>query len=147
MSLFYQSCIELYKEWTNYTVKLKKVNTPFITAPEESQSLTPANIPGYHTCPWCHHEYTDELPLGERSKPDTATGGQLQPIASRVLMKLLYPARLARADRLNAIHILAIAVTRWTHWCDKALHRLMEYAHSTKDYKTISWIGDDPKEL
>ena len=51
--------------------------------------------------------------------------GELQPIAARVLMKVLYGARMARFDLLRPMCALATHITKWTSHCDKALHRLM----------------------
>ena len=39
--------------------------------------------------------------------------GQLQPIAARVLMKVLYAARVCRFDLLRAVGSLATKVTKW----------------------------------
>ena len=59
--------------------------------------------------------------------------GELAPIASRVLMKLLFAARMARYDLLRAVQGLASRVTKWSNECDKSLHRLMCYVNSTLD--------------
>ena len=71
--------------------------------------------------------------------------GKLVPIASRVLMKLLFAARVARYDLLRAVQGLACRVTKWSMDCDKALHRLKCYVNSTIHYKMSSVIGDDIK--
>ena len=64
-----------------------------------------------------------------------------------LLMKLLYPAGFARADMLKAVQMLASAVTRWTPWFDKCLHKLQEYVNATRDYTMFSWIcQEDPLE-
>ena len=68
--------------------------------------------------------------------------GELAPIASRVLMKLLFAARMARYDLLRAVQGLASRVATWSHECDKSFHRLMCYVHSTLDVKLRSDIGD-----
>ena len=70
--------------------------------------------------------------------------GELQPIAARVLMKVLFAARMARYDLLRATQGLASRVTRWSPDCDKALHRLMCYIHSTISHKMTCFIGDEP---
>ena len=43
---------------------------------------------------------------------------------SKVLMKVLWAARLARYDLLKAVSYLARFVTRWLTRCDEMLHRL-----------------------
>ena len=71
--------VEHWKELTNDKVKLSKATTPFIATPEEPHSLQRANIPGAHCCPWCRHEYTYGVPLGETPKPQVANGGHVSP--------------------------------------------------------------------
>ena len=75
----------------------------------------------------------------EKVTPDR---GRLQPIAARVLMKVLYAARLARYDLLRAVNGLAKNVTKWTNRCDAQLHRLMCYIHHTVDIRLVSYMGD-----
>ena len=61
----------------------------------------------------------------------TGEGGQLQFLAARVLMKILYGARYARPDLLRAVCGLATKVTKWDAQADKEIHRLVEYINST----------------
>ena len=74
--------------------------------------------------------------------PSSADVGKLQPIAAKVLMKILYAARLARFDLLRAVCHLATYVTKWTSECDKKLHRLVCYINSSKYLRMIGWVGD-----
>merc|ERR1712240_973269 len=60
--------------------------------------------------------------------------GQLQPIAARILMKVLYAARMCRFDLLRAVTALATKVTRWDALCDKKLHRLIAYINCTSHW-------------
>ena len=69
-------------------------------------------------------------------------GGRLQPIASRVLMKVLFAARMARWDLLRATQSLASRVTKWSRDCDVGLHRLICYINSSLDLKMQGFIGD-----
>jgi hypothetical protein len=78
---------------------------------------------------------------------DKEQGGQLQSIASKVLMKVLYAARMARYDLLRPTCMLASRVTKWNLFCDLMLHRLMCYINSTHDLKMISWVGDRSDSL
>ena len=57
---------------------------------------------------------------------DSTTKGSLEPIASRVVLKILYTARLGRPDTLWSVNTLARKVTKWNKACDKRLHRLIE---------------------
>ena len=69
-------------------------------------------------------------------------GGRLQPIASKVLMKVLFAARMARWDLLRATQSLASRVTKWSRDCDTALHRLICYINSSLDTYMQGFIGD-----
>ena len=61
---------------------------------------------------------------------DDLVTGTMQPHASKVLMKALWLARLARPDIYFIVTRLASFVTRWTRWHDKVLHRLVSYLHT-----------------
>ena len=88
-------------------------------------------------------------PFIDESRPvaDEGNPGVLGPIASRILMKILYCARMARYDLLRATCVLATCITRWTADCDLRLHRLMCYIYSTPHWCMIAWVGDDPRDL
>ena len=73
--------------------------------------------------------------------------GKLQPIAAKILMKILYAARLCRFDLLRSVCSLACDVTRWTETSDKRLHRLMCYIKTTKHYRMYGYIGDAQSDL
>ena len=77
---------------------------------------------------------------------DATTKGSLEPIASRVVLKILYTARLGRPDTLWSVNILARKVTKWTKGCDKRLHRLIEYLKTTKDWVQLCFVGDVPQD-
>ncbi len=49
---------------------------------------------------------------------ETQQAGVLSDIALKVLMKVLYAARVARPDLLRAVSYLARKVTKWTRGCD-----------------------------
>jgi len=115
MSEFLRSCVDRYKELAPRPITLRKVETPYL---EEKEGPDGA-------------EEGSEKPRGE-----------LQPIASKVLMKVLYAARMCRYDLLRACCFLATKVTKWDEACDRALHRLMCYINSTIDLKLQAWIGD-----
>ena len=77
-----------------------------------------------------------------RRPPPSPDEGRLQPIAAKVLMTFLYAARLCRFDLLRAACHLATFVTKWTSECDRKLHRLVCYIHSSKHLRMIGWVGD-----
>ena len=76
------------------------------------------------------------------SPEDFINKGALAPVASKIVLKALYLARLARPDLLYSVNALAREVTKWTAACDKRLHRLMSYIHHTKDHVMMSYVGD-----
>ena len=78
-----ESCVDRYCE-------LAKV---------ERKTLKPAATP--------FHELRVALPIASEEK-----AGRLQPIASKVLMKILFAARMARWDLLRATQSLASRVTK-----------------------------------
>ena len=70
--------------------------------------------------------------LDESKVENTASDnkeGLLAPIACKVLMEILYGARLARFDLLRPIAALASKVTKWDTVCDRMLHRLVCYMY------------------
>ena len=94
-------CIEKYIELTDLTIA----------------DLNPVTTPA----PDDHH-FTEQ---------DWEEKGTLAPICSRIVLKILYTARMGRPDLLYSVNTLAREVTRWTKACDKRLHRLICYMHTT----------------
>jgi hypothetical protein len=118
MSDFFRSCVEKYLEPAGLTPnKLRTVASTFL---EKSV-----------------REDSDDKP-----DPEETDKGELQPFAARVLMKVLYGARMARYDLLRPCCWLATRITKWSVSCDKALHRLMCYINSTLGVKMCGWVGD-----
>ena len=114
MKPFLESCVKRYIDLAGKDAKpLKQVSTPF-------------------------HDERIARPIAN----ETETKGVLAPIAARVLMKILFAARMARFDLLRAVQGLAARVTKWSTECDKALHRLVCYIHSTLDVRLRAFIGD-----
>ena len=86
------------------------------------------------------------MPGGGDTPPDPdkpSDYGELSEVACSVLMKLLYAAHHARWDLLRAIGILSSRATKWTPFCDKALHRLMCYVNSSVDQTLTGYVGQD----
>ena len=88
---------------------------------------------------------TCAVPGGER-EPVPATG-RLAPIASKILMQVLYAGRFARNDLIRCINGLACNVTRWTAQQDAELNDLMSYVDSTLNWKHIGWVGDPLEKI
>ena len=117
MKDFLTSCVTKYCDLAKVDPKsLRKVDTPFITAPPEKEKSLDVS--------------------GEQ----VVKGGELQPIASSILMKILYAARMARHDLLRACNFLATKVTKWDKHCGKMLHRLVSYINSTLDQRLYAWV-------
>jgi hypothetical protein len=115
MSDFMSQCVERYCELAKFErSKLKKANTPFLD---------------------------EKLITEEIYSTDTEIRGELQPIASKVLMTILYAARTARYDLLRATCALACRVTSWSKVCDNMLHRLC-YINQYPDICMYSVVGD-----
>eukprot|EP00972_Heterocapsa_arctica_P105109 15487355-Heterocapsa_arctica.AAC.1 len=77
-------------------------------------------------------QFFDEDRVAEDcAKDPEVEKGTLQPIASSVLMKGLYAARLARFDLFKTVATLAKKVTKCDKGCDRMLHRLICYINSS----------------
>ena len=66
--------------------------------------------------------------------------GKMTKIASRVLMKLLYGARMARFDLLRTIGSLASRIHTWSEGRDRRLIRLVEYVNDTLKVHLTGWV-------
>jgi hypothetical protein len=75
--------------------------------------------------------------LCDPDAPIPEPGGVLQPFASRILMGILYAARMCRCDLLRAVCGLASCAAKWTHQCDRDLRRLICYINATQDHAMI----------
>ena len=73
---------------------------------------------------------------------DTTVKGVLSAVASRIVLKCLYTARMGRPDILWTVNVLAREITKWTIARDKRLHPLICYLHHTKDWAQACWVGD-----
>ena len=78
---------------------------------------------------------------GSLSPDDDESRGELAANASKILMKALWVARLARPDLLKPITALARHVQSWSTNCDRQLHRLMCYMLATPDLKLTGYIN------
>ena len=90
-----------------------------------------------------------DTPYVDESKEFDPDGhaGYLAPHASKILMKILYAARMGRFDLLRATAFLACYVTKWTEEHDRRLHKLVCYINSTLHIKMYGWIGDPIEDL
>ena len=119
MSDYAKSSVEHYMKAANCASKLRKADTPF--AP-------PGSLP---------------------AADDEPSGGQLSGVASSIVMKVLWLARLARPDLMKATCDLAASVTKWSRNCDRKTHRLIGYIHQTQDWRLKGQVSTecDPSTL
>ncbi len=119
MESFRRDAVAKYQVLSGNSV-LRKVTTPFL---EDIDPTSAANTTA---------EAGGKIPLE----------GELKGCCASVLMKRLYAARMCRYDLLHAIGRLAGMITRWDTHCDKMLHRLMRYVHSTYHVRKVGWVGE-----
>ena len=119
MSDFLGSCVTVYCNLASGSpASLKPVSTPCL-----DQSM----IPNY-----------------EWDNPGLLAKGTHVP--AKIIMKLLYAARVARPALLQSTCHLARFITRWTLAHDRMLNRLMSYVNCTTAQALISIIGDEPQD-
>ena len=114
MTGFLNQCLDRYVELAGGKIQFKKVSTPF----QDDRVARP-------------------------TKDDTEKKGVLQP-TSKLLMKALFAARIARFDLLRATQGLASRVTKWSVDCgqDALPVDVMCYIHTTVDRKMHGFVGD-----
>jgi len=155
-----RSAVDKYLALAGPGFKLRHADTPFLV---EDQMKSPQGAPcttgSCVECPWCYHTFPPQVATdvkeftgkrkspaannNENNKQQPQEEGRLQPIAAKILMTVLYTARCARLDLLRPICHLACHITRWSTECDRKLHRLMCYIHSTYHHRMVGWVGDD----
>jgi hypothetical protein len=132
MEDFFKSCTERYLELAPKGTKLRKVETPFI----DESVFDPGDF---------------GAPAGEARdkalKEKEQCTGVLSSIASKVLMKVLYGARMCRYDLLRPVCALASKVTKWDKTCDRKLHKLICYINSTLDMRMIGKVGNTKESI
>ena len=158
---FLGSCVDKYCELANVKRPLRHFPTPI---PPDDHALSAAGAPGtgpVTECPWCHHA---DRPASFVACPSVAAlarkpatrsvltdeesqQGELHEVASPVLMKVLWAARLCRRDLLRAVNRLATYVAKWTSKNDLMLYRLMGYIQSTTHLRMYCWVGDSLAQI
>jgi hypothetical protein len=88
-----------------------------------------------------HTPFVDD----ETNWVESGERGELTEIALKVLMKVLYGARMCKYDILRATCMLARRVSKWDKECDRRLLRLMMYIRTTAEYHTYAYAGDAPQ--
>ena len=113
------------RPWGGVSVKQMEYNMRplFEQCVDSFLTLTKKNI---NTLKAAKAPFLDELKVVNSSDNKE---GLLATIACKVLMKILYGARLARLDLLRPIAALASKITKWDSVCDGMLHRLVCYTY------------------
>ena len=76
------------------------------------------------------------------TEADFETPGVLNTEAAKIVLKVVYLARVGRPDILWSVSTLAREVTKWTQACDKRLLRLMCYISCTQTWTHKAFVGD-----
>ena len=71
------------------------------------------------------------------------TSKQFNTEAARVIMKIMYAARMARPDLIRTISFLARFLTKWNEQMDKRLQRLRSYIHHSYSYRMYAYMGTE----
>ena len=72
--------------------------------------------------------------------------GELASDAAKIVMKMLYGARLVRYDLLWPICSIARQISKWSAACDRRLFRLVSYLNCTLDHSLEGFVGDSPDQ-
>eukprot|EP00969_Alexandrium_andersonii_P196221 8668892-Alexandrium_andersonii.AAC.1 len=131
MSEFLESCCDVFCEQFSFKksdLDSGRVSTPFVT--ESSREII--QCPG--RCSKCNGicfsgnfaEVRKDEQEKRAAEKETHPSTLFRP-AARVLMKVLYAARMARPDLLKAVCTLARSINRWRERETKHLTRLMKY--------------------
>jgi hypothetical protein len=157
MQPFLRQCVESYCNLAGINQSsLKQVPTPFLDeakGEKDSEAAISAKLDdiaggnpkqlGYDE--WCKRI---EANAGANEKAESALEEcALKSVAAKIMMKILYAARFARADLLRAVGALATYISKWTRLCDKKLLRLVSYINSSLELRMISWVSDSSDHL
>ena len=82
-----------------------------------------------------------------KSAEDKVDRGLLGPLATSILMRILYAAREARFDLLRAVNKMSCNVAYWNAESDLRMERLVSYIKSSLHYRQFGWIGDKSELL
>jgi hypothetical protein len=139
MEDFLRSFVKLYRELFPKAPAFRDVSTP--CWPEDHNDAEAAKvvneggdvtaIGGDVTA----NDIYDEIAASE------PTSKQFNIEAARVIMKIMYAARMARPDLIRTISSVARFLTKWNEQTDKRLQRLMSYIHHSYSYRMYAYMG------
>ena len=79
--------------------------------------------------------------------PEGEPTGALAHVAVKIILKIVYVARMARPDILRATCMLGRNASRWRKEFDRRLHRLVSYMNCIKDWVQHSYVGDNFSDI
>jgi hypothetical protein len=139
MEDFMRSSVKLYRELFPMAPAFRDVSTP--CWPEDHNDAESAKVVsdggdvtamgGDVTADETYDELEDAEP----------TPKQFHTEAARVIMKIMYAARMARPDLIRTISFLARFLTKWDEHTDKRLQRRMSYIHHSYSYRMYAYMG------
>ena len=136
-----RSCVKLYRELFPTAPAFRDVSTP--CWPEDHNDAEAAKVVdnGGDVIALGGDVTADETYV-EVADSETEPN-QFHTEAARVIMKIMYGARMARPDLLRTIAYLARFLTKWNEDMDKRLQRLMSYIHHSYSYRTYAYMGEE----
>ena len=93
------------------------------------------------------HVRTPHVDEGSLVATDQADRGQLSNVAAKLVMKIMWLARISRPDLMVAINVCAGHITKWTVNDDKRMTRLAGYVAATLDHCHVMRVLDKPSDL
>ncbi len=138
MESFLAQCVQRYKDLSG-AHNVKAAATPFY---DDRGAMTE-----HRKDMWARAAPAVGAPVNVEPEAEPPARKGMHPFAARVLMKLLYAARMARFDLQKAINDLACRITDWDDICDKRLYRLVGYVDATKRWRMTSYVGDTIDQL
>ena len=141
MEDFMRSCVKLYRELFPKAPVFRDVSTP--CWPEDHNNAEAAKVVdngGDVTA--LGGDVTADETNAEVADAETEPK-QFHTEAARVIMKIMYGARMARPDLLRTVSYLARFLTKWNEDTDKRLQRLMSYIHHSYSYRMYAYMGED----
>ena len=135
MEHFMRSCVVRYTELTG-TQTFRKVSTPFVDDAPEADEAEVEGSSDKCAAPNLFNHTSSDPSSGTPAVGQTHVSSH----AARILMKILYGARMARWDLLHTVCKLACWVTKWHAHRDKQLYRHMLHTpHIPHTYGRVGW--------
>ena len=126
------------KKKTNYAVKKEIVTPGKIIMPVKRTAKSFKKI---------KDKATKMKKISLSSEEPNKDRGELAPLATSILMRILYAAREARFDLLKAVNKMSCMVAYWDSDADLRMQQLVAYIKSTLHFRQYGWVGDPANEI